>query len=104
MVTGLTRHTASTNNRHSLTFHVRRYVVIATKPVHRLQIRQQCTARGHPYHSPNLHPGQCSSVQMQRGTQRHIDHHGGYKFHLGYASNEKVDGFENSRLLCCIAT
>jgi len=26
--------------KHSLTFRVRRYVVIATKPVHRLQIRQ----------------------------------------------------------------
>jgi len=29
-----------------------RYVVIATKPAHRLQIWQYCTTRGHPYHSP----------------------------------------------------
>jgi len=47
------------------------YVVIATKPVHRLQI-QQCT-RGHPHHSPKLHPGPCSSVGMRRGTVRHTD-------------------------------
>jgi len=30
-----------------------RLYVIATKPVHRLQIPQQCTTRGHPYHSPS---------------------------------------------------
>jgi len=31
---------AQGEHKHSLTFRVRRYVVIATKPVHRLQIRQ----------------------------------------------------------------
>ena len=46
---------------------LRTCVVIATKPVHRLQIRQ-CTIRGHHYHSPKLHPGLYSSVGMQRGT------------------------------------
>jgi len=30
---------AQSEHKHSLTFRVRRYVVIATKPVHRLQIR-----------------------------------------------------------------
>jgi len=33
----LTRHTAS--RKHSLSFRVRRYVVMAMKPEHRLQIR-----------------------------------------------------------------
>ena len=28
---------------------------------------------GTPYHSPNLHPGPCSSVGMWRGTDRHTD-------------------------------
>jgi len=39
--------------KHSLTFRVRSYVVIATKPVHRLQIHPN-TAQldGTPYHSP----------------------------------------------------
>jgi len=31
---------AYSEHKHSLTFRVRRYVVIATKPVHQLQIRQ----------------------------------------------------------------
>jgi len=32
---------------------------------------QQCTTRGHPYHSPKLHPGPCSSVGMRRWTDTH---------------------------------
>jgi len=50
--------------KHSLTFCIWRYVVIATKPAQRLQIRP----RLHPHHSPNLHLGLCISVGMRRGT------------------------------------
>ena len=46
-----------------------RYVVMATKPVHRLQIRSIV----HPYHSPKLHLGACSNMGMRRGTDRHRD-------------------------------
>jgi len=68
--------------KHSLTFRVRRCVVIATKPVHRLQIRPIVhNHRRHPiitYNysltiTPNLHPGPCSSVGMRRGTDRRTD-------------------------------
>jgi len=38
--------------------------VIATKPVHRLQIRPTV---------PKLHPGPCSGVGIRRGTDRHTD-------------------------------
>ena len=31
---------------------------------------QQCTTKGHPYHSPKLHSGLYSSVGMWRGTDR----------------------------------
>jgi len=34
---------------------------------------QQCTTRGTPYHSTKLHPGPCSSVGMQQGTDRQTD-------------------------------
>jgi len=45
--------TAYSEYEHSLTFRVRRYVVIATKPVHRLQIRPiSAQLEGTPYHSP----------------------------------------------------
>jgi len=46
------------------------YVVIATKPVHDCKSAQWCTTRGHPYHSPKLHPGPCSSMGMRRGKDR----------------------------------
>jgi len=50
------------------------YVVIATKPVYRLQIRPIVhNYRGTPYHSPKLHPGPRSSVGMRLGTDRHTD-------------------------------
>jgi len=56
--------------KHSLTVRVRRYVVIATKPLHRLQIRRTV----HNYRAlptiPKLRPGPCSSVGMRRGTDR----------------------------------
>jgi len=39
---------------HALTFRVRRYVVIATKSVHRLHICQQCTTRGHSLPFPQV--------------------------------------------------
>jgi len=51
-----------------------RYVVIATEPVHRLQIRPIVAQLGViPYHSPKLRPGPCSTVGVMRGTDRHID-------------------------------
>jgi len=43
------------------------YVVIATKPLHRLQIRP--TVYNVPF--PKLHPGPCSTVEMRRGTETH---------------------------------
>jgi len=50
--------------------YARRYVVIAIKPMYWLQ---QCTTRGHSYHSPKLHPGPCSSVRRRRGTDTQTD-------------------------------
>jgi len=43
---------------------------------------------GTPYHSPNLHPGLCSSVGMRRGTDRHTDIRDQQTLRLGYASRE----------------
>jgi len=62
------RRRASTE--HSPTFRVRRYVVIATKPVHRLHIDPPNSAQleGILYHSTKLHPGPCSSMGKRRGT------------------------------------
>jgi len=59
--------------KHSLTFRVRRYVVIATKPVHLLQIRRIMHNYRVPLPFPRLHPGPCNSVGMRRGTDRHTD-------------------------------
>jgi len=56
---------AESKYKHSLTFRVWRYVVIATKPVHKLQIRPTL----HNY-SPKLHLGPCSSVGMWQETDR----------------------------------
>ena len=46
---------AQSEYKHSLTFRVRRYVVIETKPMHGLQIRPivHNYCRGHHYHSPS---------------------------------------------------
>jgi len=41
-----------------------------------------------PYHSPNLHPGPCSGVGIQQGTDRHTDGHDQHTFRLGYALHE----------------
>jgi len=43
--------------KHSLTFRVRRYVVIATKPVHRLQIRPILHNYGAPLALPQVTSG-----------------------------------------------
>jgi len=52
------------------------YVVIATKPVHRSQIRpNSAQLKSTPYHSPKLHSGPCSSVGMRRGTDRQTHRH-----------------------------
>jgi len=57
--------------KHTLTFRVWRYVVTATKPVHRLQIRPTV----HPYHSPTYTRvgavvRECSEGQTDRQTDR----------------------------------
>jgi len=52
-----------------------RYVVIATKPMHRLQTAQYCATRGPTLHSAKLNPGPCSSVGMRRRTDTHRDRH-----------------------------
>jgi len=41
-----------------------------------------------PLPFPKLHPGPCSSVGMQRGTDRRTDGRDQYTFRLGYASRE----------------
>ena len=69
-------HVSSTRHmseyKHSLTFRVRRCVVIATKSVHRLQIRPIVrNITGILYHSLKLRPGPC----MRRGTDRQTHTH-----------------------------
>jgi len=59
-----------------------RYVVIATKPVNRLQIRPIVHNYGHPYHSAKLHLGPCSSIGMRRLTDRHTDARDQYTFRV----------------------
>jgi len=43
---------------------------------------------GHPLPFPNLSPGPCSSVGMQRRTDRHTDGRDQYIFRLGYVSRK----------------
>jgi len=68
------------------------YVVIATKPVHRLQICPVVHNKRAPSTIPQLHPGPCGSVGMRRGTdrqtQRHTDAHDQYTFRVVYDSRE----------------
>ena len=68
------------------------YVVIATKPVHRLQIRPIVHNYGTPHHSLKLHPGPCSSMYMwprtDTQTDRHTDARGQYTFRVVYDSRE----------------
>jgi len=56
-----------------------RYVVLATKPVHRLHIRPTVHTG-----APPIIPGPCSSVGMQRGTDRHKDARDHYTFRVVY--------------------
>jgi len=53
---------------HSRTFRLRRYVLIATKPVHVTPTANAPNSALLPF--PKLHPGPCSSVGMWRGTNR----------------------------------
>jgi len=76
---------------HSLTFRVRRYVVIATKPVHRLQIypimhnyREPPTTIPPTYIRGRAVVWECGEGQADR----HTDALDQYTFHLGYASRE----------------
>jgi len=74
------------------------YVVIATKPVHQLQIRPIVHNHWAPHTIPKLHPDPCSSVGMRRGTdtqtdrqahtQTHIDARDQYTFRIVYVSHE----------------
>jgi len=67
----LTRHKAST----SICWHFEfAYVVIATKPVHRLQIHPILLNYRAPQPFPKLHPGPCS-VGIWPRTYRHADRH-----------------------------
>ena len=61
------------------------YVVIATKPVHRVQIRPivHNWRAPAPLPFPKLHLGPCSSVGMWRGTHRQTDGRDQYTFRLG---------------------
>ena len=52
--------------KHSTTFRVRRYVVMCTD----CKSSNSAQLEGTLYHSPKLHPGLCSSVEMRRGTDR----------------------------------
>jgi len=53
-----------------------RYIVIAMKPMHQLQIRPTVHHEGAtPYYSPTLHRGTRSSVGMRRGTDRQTHTH-----------------------------
>jgi len=61
-----TRHGASTE--YSLTVRIQRYVVIATKPVHWLQIRPIVHNLGAPLTIPPNYIWLCSSAGMQRRT------------------------------------
>jgi len=74
----------SSEYKHSLTFRVRRYVVIATKTVHRLQIRPIVHNWRAPLPFPQVTSG---SVQYGEG-QTYTDGRGQYTFRLGYASRE----------------
>ena len=76
--------------KHSLTFHVWRYVAIATKPVHRLQIRPTVLKQTAP---PTILLS-CIRVRAvvwecgEGQTHRHTDGRSQYTFHLGQASGE----------------
>jgi len=64
----ITKHRASTStdiSRSALCCHSSEIRALITNPPNSVQL--QCTA----YHSPNLHPGPCSSVGMRRGSQTH---------------------------------
>ena len=78
---------------HSLTFRVRRYVVIATKPVHRLQIypimhnyREPPTTIPPTYIRGRAVVWECGEGQADR----HTDALDQYTFRLGYASREML--------------
>ena len=84
----ITKHKTSTE--HSLTFRVWHYVIIATKPVHQLQIRSIM----HNYRAPPTIPPSYIRVRAvvrecgKGQTHTHTDARDQYTFHLGYASRE----------------
>ena len=74
--------------KYLLTFRVRRYVVIATKLCTDCKSANYAQVDGIPYQSLKLHPGSCSSVGMQQGTNRHTHDQYRYTFHVIYNSRE----------------
>jgi len=63
---------AQSDNRALADISRSRYVVIATKTVHQLQIRPMMHNQGHPYHSLKSHPGPAvvwECVEGQTDTQ-----------------------------------
>ena len=67
------RNQAQSEYKHSLTFCVWRYAVIATKSAHRLQIAQQCTTRGRSLPFPQVTSRsvqQCGQAVRNRQTHR----------------------------------
>jgi len=78
---------AQSEHKHSLTFRILRYVLIATKPVHWLQSRPKV----HNYRAPPTIPQRyihVCTVVWDRESDRHTDGHDQYTFCLGYASRE----------------
>jgi len=64
-------------------------VVIATKPVHGLQIRPIVhNWEASPTIPPKLHPGPCSNVGVVRGTDTQTDARDHYTFRVVYDSRE----------------
>jgi len=81
---------AQSEYKHSLTFCIQRYVVIATKPVHQLQVHPIV----HKWRAPPTFPQtyiRVHAVMLECGkgqTDRHTDGDDQYTFRLGYASCE----------------
>ena len=90
LLSTVTRHKASTSTRLHFAFSAtlsynKTRALIANPPWNSAQLE------GTLYHSPKLHPGLCSSVDMWQGqTERHTDRHTDIRdqctFRLSYAS------------------
>jgi len=81
---------AQSEYKHSLTSRVRRYVVTATKPVHRMQIRlNSAQLQGTPIISPSYIRVRVVVWECGEGqTDRHTDGCDQYAFRRGYTSHK----------------